>query len=1770
MALLGLGEAYYSGGVDSIQFGTDLALGKQQMLDLFRASWTSAVKDDIRGFDLADSMNGGGGDDRLSGNAGTDTLAGGAGDDVLLGGGDDDTYVYNLGDGSDVISEFTNGGANDRLVFGAGISVVGLTFSQDPYSSANGWITFADGARVALLGLGEAYYSGGVDSIQFGTDPALGKQQMLDLFRAFWTSAIKDDIRGFDLADIMNGGAGDDRLFGNDGTDTLSGGTGDDVLLGGIKDDTYVYNLGDGSDVIVESNYGGTNDKIVFGTGILASQLTFSFDPFDIDTLRIKFINGDVLTILDAFGTNGAGVDRFEFADGTIWDRTIFAAQVGRTSALLNVINGDGAANLINGTAASDKIVADAGNDLIAGGAGDDYADGGFGNDAYIFNLGDGRDVFHGGFNTDALRFGANILPTDILVRLDEIDHSFLVLKIAGTNDEIRVRDVELIEFANGTIWPESQLYEIYATQNSTSGDDYIHTFDGNDTVNSEAGNDRIYSEDGSDTIAGGAGDDFANGGFGNDAYVFNRGDGRDVFNGYYDTDTLRFGANILPSEILVRLDEADHSYLVLKIAGTNDEVRVTDVERIEFTNGTVWTEAQLYEVYATQNSTSGNDYIHTFDGNDTVNSGAGNDRIYSEDGSDTIAGGAGDDFANGGFGNDAYVFNRGDGRDVFNGYYDTDTLRFGANILPSEILVRLDEADHAYLVLKIAGTNDEVRVTDVERIEFANGTIWTETQLYEIYATQNSTSGDDYVHTFDGNDTVNSGAGNDRIYSEDGSDTITGGAGDDFANGGFGNDVYVFNRGDGRDVFSGSYDTDTLRFGAGIAIDDVEMLSTAANWTTLRLRDTGETVEVSDVEYVEYSDGTRVTLSQLINSGQQSVNGSGPISGDSLDNLLVGSSAADQIRGYGGNDVLAGSTGSDTYLFDAGDGHDTIIEGIDIASTDTLKLGAGILTSDLIIEASSANSNDIIVRIRGTDDIIILKNQLGSTGFGIERILFDNGAIWTRANIIATEISSQSTAGNDSIFGNSLDNVITGGVGDDVIDGGGGSDQYIYGTGHGNDRIIDRSSTDQTDTLTLNFAYTAAPMSWSRSSDGQSLLIGVGSSAITVDQQFGQFGYGIDVVTFTSGEAFSRAAIQNFVLQGSLTAGDDIVFGFESNDVINGLAGNDVIDGALGSDTYQFASIGGHDIVRDRGAASDVDALVFGAGIFASSVLISRELSGAYRLTDTSGTWSVTLEGGFGGIEQVRFSDNSIWTQAELRQKYYDGLALFNDGTITGDETNELITASNYAETINGSGGNDVVNAAGGNDIIFGDAGNDILNGGDGDDVFEGGLGLDSYDGGAGFDTAHFGYSIADWVVDLSLGTAHTLANATVDESLISIEGVVTGSGNDTLRGNIARNILTSGSGTDLLLGGEGDDELDGGSGNDTLNGGLGNDLLIGGAGADALEGGDGSDTVDYSTSAAGVLVSLLSGTASGGDAQGDTLLSIEHVTGSLFSDNLAGNSAGNTLVGLGGNDVLDGGDGDDWIEGGAGADQIIGGLGLDYASYSTSGSGVTVSLLTGAGMGGDAQGDTLSGIERLYGSAFVDTFIGSAQDNYLYGLGGNDILDGGTGVDTMIGGLGDDTYYVDAAGDVVTELAGEGTDTINSSVTLTNRVNVERLILTGTVAINATGLDTQADILTGNSVDNTLAALGGNDVLDGGAGNDWIDGGAGADQIIGGLGLDYASYSTSGSGVSVSLLTGAGTGGDAQGDTLLGIERTLWLNVCGHVNRRCAGQLHLWPWRQ
>jgi Ca2+-binding RTX toxin-like protein len=135
------------------------------------------------------------------------------------------------------------------------------------------------------------------------------------------------------------------------------------------------------------------------------------------------------------------------------------------------------------------------------------------------------------------------------------------------------------------------------------------------------------------------------------------------------------------------------------------------------------------------------------------------------------------------------------------------------------------------------------------------------------------------------------------------------------------------------------------------------------------------------------------------------------------------------------------------------------------------------------------------------------------------------------------------------------------------------------------------------------------------------------------------------------------------------------------------------------------------------------------------------------------------------------------------------------------------------------------------------------------------------------------------------------------------------------------------------------------------------------------------------------------------------------DNIFGDGDDDDLHGGDGNDDISGGEGNDILRGGNDDDDLFGDAGADTFRGGDGTDTVDYGDSLTGVTASLRTGLGLGGDAQGDTYFTVENLKGSGHADKLIGNDLNNELQGNGGDDTLVGGLGTDTLGGGSGIDT---------------------------------------------------------------------------------------------------------------------------------------------------------------
>jgi Ca2+-binding RTX toxin-like protein len=736
----------------------------------------TAGADTIDGRDGADILFGGAGDDFIAGGLGNDTIDGGAGNDTITdfmganflkggagadsirgsgtiegGVGDDvltageywsgDTYIFNLGDGKDVIVEYgasneqghSGPGMDDTLQFGPGIAVSAVALSRVGNDlvfkvNANDQVTMKDWY---LSGYGLSNGSRYLEKVLFADGTVWTTNTIRGMAIAMTGTGNADSITGWDGKDVIDAGAGNDTIDGGAGADSLVGGLGDDSILGGLGNDTI--NGGSGNDTI--NDFSGANS-----------------------------IKG------------GAGVD---------------------------TITGSG---------------------TIEGGTGDDVIVAGeyFSGDTYIFNPGDGKDTIaeYGTSNAlgtpgsgmdDTLQFGAGIVAAAVILSRSGND---LVFKV-NASDQVAMKDwfftatgaghryLERVLFADGTFWTTDTIRAMTISTLGTANADSIIGWDGKDVIDTGAGNDTVDGGAGADSILGGLGDDSLSGGLGNDS--IDAGDGNDTINDFIGTNALKGGL-----------------------------------------------------------------------GADTIT------------GSGTMTGGAGDDLLIAGeyFSGDTYIFNLGDGKDTIAEYGASnalgipgpgmdDTLQFGAGIVAATVSLSRSGNDLVFAV----NTSDQVTMKDwylsgigsgygyrfLEKVQFADGTIWTTDTIRAMAIPASGTAGADSILGWDGKDVIDGGAGNDTIDGGAGADTLTGfdgfdliygGDGDDNINGGLNGDTLYggngndfigggqgldrIDGGEGNDTIIGGLGTDTLTGGSGAdrfsfkhALDGVTNIDTITDYTS-------------------------------------------------------------------------------------------------------------------------------------------------------------------------------------------------------------------------------------------------------------------------------------------------------------------------------------------------------------------------------------------------------------------------------------------------------------------------------------------------------------------------------------------------------------------------------------------------------------------------------------------------------------------------------------------------------------------------------------------------------------------------------------------------------------------------------------------------------------------------------------------------------------------------------------------------------------------------
>ncbi|MFS0737483.1 M10 family metallopeptidase C-terminal domain-containing protein [Sphingomonas sp. 1P06PA] len=1457
------------------------------------------------------------------------------------------------------------------------------------------------------------------------------------------------DIR---VSRAITGGTAADVLTGGAGDDIIRGAGGTDTLTGGLGADLFVY-------AAASDSVSGAADRITdFVSGVDRIDLTaiavtaFALTPGSGGTQLSITTGAGAMTILSASPLLATDLllGRSLALTGGASDDALLGAERGDT------LTGAGGNDQIAGNGGDDILSGGIGTDTVRGGAGIDRIDGGadgdtlFGDDGDdIIQGGSGNDIIDGGKGSDQIDGGAD---TDIISG-------------RGGTDFIQGGDGADLIFGGynptGNAASSVDAIELYAQAQDDIDDDILRGDAGDDEIYGQFGDDQLYGGADNDILSGGSGDDYLNGQEGDDTLI--GGSGADVMEGGNGNDRfiIDFG------------DYAD--------GGDGYDVATIGFERYPDEIGTGATLEQSIEFYIALYNIElvriiGSRLEDSLIGSalaDEIRGGEGFDVLNGAGGDDLLIGGAGDDELQGGAGNDQLYADDPDNSNEY-GFYNL--LRGGEG---DDIL---NPGQYEALVYGDDG-NDLLVVTANGNYDGGNGEDRAFVDLRNFF-------GVEFI-AYDGNYTSNAFSVN---FVSVEAVTIIDSYGDDVLVGGSGADDIIASG--GNDLLDG-----------GGGIDRIRLSFDFENGVTFAL--------ASSVSVQTYS-GTQ----QLENFEVATIRGSlgddrltGGIGNDDFN----GSNGADILDGGAGDDRLVGEAGDDLYFVDSAG--DVVIEGDGLGS-DEIRTALASYTLPNFVESLrytgtasfTGTGTDRADRIFGGAQADILSGLDGNDrldgGGGADRLvggagndvyLVDDsgdvvveaaggGADEVRTTLtsytLPTEVDRLVYLGTDNFtgIGNGLANSITGGIGNDLLQGGDGADTLTGGRGNdtlrgnsGADLLIggegdDSYVVDAGDTITElageGTDTVTAGLDWTLTDDVENLILS-GTGAIN-----------------GTGNALANT------LSGTLAA--NRLDGGGGDDVLNGRLGDDTLIGGAGRDTLD----GGDGIDAMAGGADDDIYIVDNAGD---------------TVTELSG----------GGIDTVRTSLAIFTLGSFVEQLSYTGSGTFSgtgnalDNRITGGQGDDLLAGGDGADTLIGGGGNDTLRGNLGVDTLIGNGGNDTYVIDAGDIVIEA---LNE-----GFDSVSTSFSY--------------MLTANVERLLLQGTAAIDGIGNavaNTIIGNAATNRIDGADGADLLYGR---------GGNDILVGGAGDDLLDGESGADAMNGGSGNDLY-YVDDAGDTLVEAAGGGIDRVVASVNIILAAEvenvqlagtalNATGNGSANAISGTDGANQLMGLAGDDTLTGFGGDDMLDGGTGADRMQGGLGNDVyivdnagdRTLETDGGGIdevrtTLSLhqlaaaveylvFTGSA---NFAGNGNSGNNRITGGAGNDQLAGLAGADILIGNDGNDLLGGGAGVDRMEGGSGNDTYLVDDVGDVVVELAGSGNDAVSASVSYTLAAEVERLGLSGTLAIDGTG-NQLANLIEGNGAANRIDGAGGDDTIFGMAGNDTLAGGSGADFLRGNEGDDRLS---------------------------------------------------------
>ncbi|MBI5556780.1 MAG: putative Ig domain-containing protein [Deltaproteobacteria bacterium] len=1076
--------------LDGVEFGDGAVWDADHLTTLANEAANEAV------------LIGTGGDDVLTGSADNDILQGGAGNDLLSGGDGDDTYIFNPGDGVDRI---VDGGGTDTIQFGDGITSDSLSLGLGSLLVRVG--EQGEAIHIEDFNPAEPLNSSVIETFQFADGTVLTMADLLQ--RGF-------DIRGSAGDDWLAGTAIHDRITGDEGADTLAGGKGDDVLVGGAGNDTYLFNLGDGQDIIEDVSSAGEGNRLTFGTGIAASDLALEY--LDGDLLIHVGEQGDALRLkdFDRFGNNGSLVaDTLHFADGS--QASLFA--LANTAPVVTVLPENQAA--LEDVAYSFTFPADIFSNVDAG---DSLT--------YSAKLGNGDalpgwlafDPVTGTFsgipaNSDVGNLEVAVTATDTAGALAVVSFS---LEIANVNDAPFVAthipgqsalensafsftvpadafaDVDAGDWLTCT----ASLADASALPSWLVFDAGTRTFSGTPTsVSAGLWNVCVTV---TDTEGASASDDFvldvANHIVGTAA-----GDSlvgtvwRDVIEGLAGRDTLQGNEG----DDIFLIEGADISYDTVSggdgfdtvLGGSGDDV-------IRLSNFSEENTVEMIDGGAGINSIAGDNYANTIDLSKTIlvniariESGLGGDTVIGFTGNDIIIGGGGRDNLQGNGGDELFLIegvdddydtvSGGDGFDKVQGGVGNDVIRLG----------------------NFSGVNT------VEMIDGGAGI--------------NSIEGDNYANTIDLSNTllmniarIESGLGGDTVIGSAAGDIIIGGGGKDNLQGGGGDDLFLIEGvDDDYDIFTGDDGFDTVLGGDG---DDVIRLSNFSGTNSVEMIDGGAGINsIAGTDYGNVIDLSNTTLVNIayIESGL----GCDTVIGSAADDIISGGGGQDNLQGGGGDDLFLLEGVDDDYdTFNGGDGFDTVQGG---DGDDVIRLSnfSGINTVETIDGGAGANS------IAGTDygNVIDLSNT-------------------TLVNIAYIE----SGLGCDTVIGSAADDIISGNGGNDSLTGKDGDDTYCFNLGDGADTI---NNYDTTGLDAVSFGEGIDQSGVGLFRNGNNLEIGYSDlDKVSVSNFFTNANYMVDEVDLVDGSYLGGADINRIIQDMAAFAVNEGITLSSVNDVRN------------------------------------------------------------------------------------------------------------------------------------------------------------------------------------------------------------------------------------------------------------------------------------------------------------------------------------------------------------------------------------------------------------------------------------------------------------------------------------------------------------------------------------------------------------------------------------------------------------------------------------------